>query len=227
MNEQFLDLLKKEYEVEELNIGDDASLSKKGMNFKIRSFDVKGLGHLCLMDMKAMLGLMKMETAVLSSETKDVPLFNIDRVIVMGNKTQLVEFYDNQLEPITEEASSRYMKIKKSGPELEPYVSGEHWYDPILYPFSYAKKKKGSADVFDEICTKYIKEYLDQLKTAPACETEAKKAKTAGFAQGLLDHGGPAVDQFRKLFGEDAAKRIILGHMYGVLKKKKVVKVKF
>ncbi|MBR0450510.1 MAG: hypothetical protein IJI78_00840 [Oscillospiraceae bacterium] len=227
MNEQFLEMLKKEYDVTESNIGNDANLSKSGMKFNIRSFEVKGLGHLCLMSMKAMLGLMKMETAVLSAETKDVPLFNIDSISAMGNKTQLVEFYDNQIAPLSEEAAACYMKIKESGPELESYVSGEHWYDPILYPFSYAKKKKGNTEVFDDICRKYIAEYLEQLKTAPDCDPAEKKEKTAAFAQGLLDHGGPAVDQFRKLFGEDAAKRIILGHMYGVLKKTKVVKVKF
>ena len=66
MNEQFLEMLKKEYDVTESNIGNDANLSKSGMKFNIRSFEVKGLGHLCLMSMKAMLGLMKMETAVLS-----------------------------------------------------------------------------------------------------------------------------------------------------------------
>ena len=218
MNDQVLEMLKKEFEVKQLNIGDDASLSKKGMKFNMRSFEVKDLGHLFLMDMKAMFGLMKMETAVIASETKDVPLFNIDSISAMGNKTQLVEFYDNQIDPLTEESAERYMKIKESGPELEPYVSGEHWYDPILYPFSYAKKKKGNTEVFDEICRKYVAEYLEQLKTAPECDPEAKKVKTAAFAQGLLDHGGPAVDQFRKLFGEDATKRIVLGHMYGVQK---------
>lgn len=216
MNDLFLDMIKKEYEATEQNIGSDASLSKSGMKFRIRSFDVKGLGHLCLMDMKAMLGLMKMETAVLSSETKDVPLFNIDSISAMGTKTQMVEFYDNQILPISDESADRYMKIKESGPELEPYVSGEHWYDPILYPFSYAKKKKGDTKVFDDICRKYIAEYLEQLKTAPDCDAAEKKTKTAAFAQGLLDNGGPAVDQFRKLFGNETAERIIMQHMYGV-----------
>ena len=215
MNDLFLDMLKKKYEVLQTDIGSDARLSKSGMTFNIRSYDVKGLGHLCLMDMKAMLGLMKMETAVLSSETKDVPLFNIDSISAMGNKTQLVEFYDNQIEPLSDEAADRYMKIKESGPELEPYVSGEHWYDPILYPFSYGQKKKGDTKVFDEICTKYIAEYLDQLEAAPDCDPSEKKTKTAAFAQGLLDNGGPAVDQFRKLFGDETAYRIIMQHMYG------------
>ena len=216
MNDQVLEMLKKEYEVDQLNIGNDASLGKKGMKFGMRSYEVKGVGHLFLMDMKAMLGLMKMETAVIASEKKDVPLFNIDSISAMGNKTQLVEFYDNQLAPLSDEAAGRYMRIKESGPDLEPYVSGEHWYDPILYPFSYAKKKKGNTEVFDEICRKYVAEYLEQLKSAPECDPNEKKAKTASFAQGLLDHGGPAVDQFRKLFGEETTKRIVLKHMYGI-----------
>ena len=37
------------------------------------------------------------------------------------------------------------------------------------------------------------------------------------YARTLLEKGGPAVNQFKKLFGEETARRLILGHMYGVL----------
>ena len=36
------------------------------------------------------------------------------------------------------------------------------------------------------------------------------------FAVNLYNNGGPAVDQIKKLFGEETAKRLILRHMYGV-----------
>ena len=87
MNDALLSQLKNSFEITENDIGDDASLSAKGMHFTLRTYEVKDLGHLCLLDMKAMLGLMKMETAVLSAETADLPLFNLDRILVMNKHT--------------------------------------------------------------------------------------------------------------------------------------------
>ena len=44
----------------------------------------------------------------------------------------------------------------------------------------------------------------------------AKKEKVAAFASTLFSQGGPAVDTIVKLFGREAAERLILHHMYGV-----------
>ena len=217
MNELLLDRLKKEYKVEQLDIGKDAVLSKKGMRFETASYEVKGLGHLCMMSMKAMLGLMKMETAVLTSTEKDLPLFNLDRVSAMGKKTQLVEFYDNQIKPLDNEAYDGFMKIKETAEKFEDYVSGEHWYDSILYPFTYAQKN-GNDKTFDAVCVKYIDAYLKLAKEAKECDPAQKKQKAEAFAEELFRQGGPAVDQFKKLFGEQTAKRVVLHHMYGAEK---------
>ena len=214
MNELLLERLKKEYETDQLDIGKDAVLSKKGMRFEIASYDVKRLGHLCTMSMKAMLGMMKMETAVLTSQEKDLPLFNLDRVSAMGRQTQLVEFYDDQIKPLSKEACDAFMKIKNTSEKFEDYVSGEHWYDPILYPFTYAQKN-GNGKAFDAVCERYIEEYLKQAKEAGKCDPEKKQEKIDAFAEELFRQGGPAVDQFKKLFGEQTAERVVLHHMYG------------
>lgn len=216
MNEKILTKLKEAYEIEEHDIGGDAHLSGKGMKYQLHTYHIKGLGHLCTMKMSAMLGIMKMETAVIAAEEKDVPMMNIDFIEVMGRRTQLVEFYDNQLNPLPEKAQDAYMKIKNSTPELQDYQSGEHWYDSILYPFSYGKVKKGDPAVFDKVCMEYLEEYIRQAKEAPDCDPTAKKARTEAFAQGLLDNGGPAVNTFKKQFGDETTARIVRRHMYGV-----------
>ncbi len=214
MNVLLLDRLKKEYEVKQLNIGKDAVLSKKGMRFETAAYDVKGLGHLCTMSMKAMMGLMKMETAVLTAQEKDLPLFNLDRIVAMGKNTQLVEFYDSQIKPLSQEAYDGFMKIKETSEKFEDYVSTERWYDSILYPFTYGQKS-GKGKAFDTVCERYIEEYLKQAKEAEKCDPAKKQEKISAFAQELVSQGGPAVDQFKKLFGEETARRIVLKHMYG------------
>ena len=71
-------LLSEKYTVNECDIGEDALLSKKGIELRTESYDVQGLGHLCIMRMAGLGGLMGMETIVLSVTEKDVPLFNLD-----------------------------------------------------------------------------------------------------------------------------------------------------
>lgn len=63
---------------------------------------------------------------------------------------------------------------------------------------------------------KYVDEFLAYLNKADKCDPEIKKANIRKFAQGLLDNGGPAVNQVRKMFGEEVTQRLILEYMYGV-----------
>ena len=72
MGSYVLDRLGEKYEVKPMDIGSDAQLSKKGMHFFTRSYEIKDLGHLCIMTMNAMMGLMQMETVVLSVTGKDI-----------------------------------------------------------------------------------------------------------------------------------------------------------
>ncbi len=208
--------LKRSFQLVQNDIGTDAVLEKKGMHFEVESYEVKGLGHLCTIRMKAMGGMMKMETVVLAAEEADMPLINFNRVIVPFNTTQMVELYDNQLQPLDEAACAAYERIKNCDSSFKDYQSGPHWYDTVIYPFSYAKKKGGDVKPFDETCRKYLCEYLKQAGRASKCDSEKKKEKTEWFAQNLINNGGPAVDQMTKLFGRETAERLVLGHMYNV-----------
>lgn len=210
-------LLKSKYALQKEDIGADAHLAKSGFVFDTESYAVEGLGHLCVMRMKAMLGLMKMETVVLSSEGKDVPLFNLDYVSVLGKETQIAELYDTQLQPWPENAQSAFQALKARDADLpEPAAKAAHWYDEILYPCSYHKAGKGLSERLAAAARDYVQTYLAQLETAPDCDRDAKRAKIRGFAETLFAQGGPAVDQVTKLFGHEVAGRLILRHMYGV-----------
>ena len=204
------------YHVTEKDLGEDAHMSKNMMHFLVRVYDVKGVGNLCILTMNGMMGLMKMETVVLSCNTKDVPLLNMDTVKVMGNKTMIAEFYDTLLNHEDRTMESECQKIKDADADIPDYSSGEHWYDVLLYPCSYAKKTKGKDNRTDISLKKYFQLYLKELERAEACNPDEKMGKNRAFAQGLLDHGGPAVDSVRKLFGEEKAKKLILEYMYGI-----------
>lgn len=209
------------------DIGEDACLKAKGFVFTTESYEVQGVGHLCIMGMSAMLGLMKMETVILSSFDKDMPLYNLDRVIVPGKITQIAELYNTQLAPYPQELLDEFRAIADSDADLEDYVSpGEHWYDRILYPCSYHKTGKRpvlravkGTDItarMDRTAANHIRTFARQLKTAKACDRELKRSNVGEFADELIRSGGPAVDQVTKLFGPETAGRLIRNHMYGV-----------
>lgn len=208
--------LEKDFTVRPEDVGTDKRLSKNGMTFDTQSYEVEGLGHLCVLSMKAMLGLMKMETVVLSTFEKDVPLINLDWVSAFGKETQLCELYDTQILPYPQDKLAEFEQIREIDSDIEDYVSGPAWYDDILYPCSYRKTGKKISQRLSSAAEKYMDTLVAQLRTAENCDHDIKKAKISGFANTLVRKGGPAVNQFTKLFGKETAERLILGHMYGV-----------
>ena len=209
--------LREKYTLRQEDIGADARLSKKGMVFETESYAVEGLGHLCVLRMKAMLGLMKMETVVLACEEKDLPLFNLDYVNAMGKETQIAELYDVQLAPWPEEAQAAFTALKARDADLpDPPAQGAHWYDAILYPCSYHKAGKKIGARLDAAAAGYMDAFFAQLESAPDCAGGAKREKIRAYAEELFRQGGPAVDTMAKLFGREVTGRIILRCMYGV-----------
>ena len=211
-----LDALRERYRLIPEDIGADAAMKAKGMKFTTESYKVDGLGHFCILRMKAFAGLMKMETAVLAVNGKDLPLLNIDWMSVAGNETQIVELYDVQLAEYPAEHLDAFAAIRDRDGDIEEYTSGDHWYDNIRYASSYSKRGKKVSDRFNAAAEAYLTTYLDQAESAEACDTAGKTDLIRNYAGQLLTQGGPAVDQVKKLFGEDYARRLIQRYMYGV-----------
>ena len=205
------------FELVQKDLGPDAHLSKKGITFVTESWAIDGVGHLCIMRMKAFLGLMRMETAVVAPTGIDMPLINLDWVKAFGAETQFVELYDTQLQPWPEDCSSVFDGLLKRDADLPDASSeNEHWYDAILYPCSYHKKGKGISERLSAAAHDYLVAYVDQMASAQPCDVQQKSEKVRTFAERLFAEGGPAVDQVTNLFGESVARRIVVQHMYGV-----------
>ncbi len=199
------------------DLGADACLSAKGMTFETESWEIAGVGHLCVMRMSALLGLMRMETAVIAPTGIDAPLFNLDWVKVLGTETQIAELYDTQLVPWPDECLDAFEFARAQYADVpDASTGGARWYDDILYPCSFHKKGKGLTERMSRVAQDYLTVYTELLASALPCDPARKSAKVRAFAERLFEEGGPAVDQVTKLFGERTARRIILQHMYGI-----------
>ena len=211
-----LDNFRKNFEITENDIGSDAVLKKSMMKFVTRTYDIKDYGHLCVMNMEGMLGLMKMETVILVPLDRDVPLVDFDYISAMGKETYIAEFYRYMLKEYPEEYVSELAKCPEQYPELGEYNSGEHWYDSEKYYCSCGKTGKKSADKFTQITRAYMDTFCKQVVKMEKCDREAKTAEIRRFTETLVAKGGPAVDTFKKMFGEEMTRRIVLENMYGL-----------
>ena len=191
-----------------------AKIDKSGMHFKITTYEVKGFGYLSVIDMKAMLGLMKMESVVLNATHRDLPLYSGDLILVAGKCTLLQEFYNTMIDPMSEDAKAPYRRVKAKYKDLPPYETGPHWYDEIRYDFTLGASDKGLKEKERQITKDYFDAYLENVAAAPACDPAEKKAKTAAYVDGLFKNGGPAVDQFKKLIGEEAAREVFEKYVF-------------
>ena len=188
------------------------------MVFTTKSYDVRDIGHFCIMRLKAFGGMMKMETVILAPTGVDAPLMNVDWVNVFGKETQIVEFYDTQLSPWADSLQAEMRKLALRDADLENRISEEHWYDGIRYSCSYNKSGKGLTERFNRAAQAYIGVYCAQLAEVPACDSddrEEKLRRVKEFATKLFENGGQAVNMITKLFGEETARRVIIKHMYG------------
>ena len=117
-------------------------------------------------------------------------------------------FYDTMINPLDEASVTRYREVKSSYASLPPYKTEPRWYDDIRYDFTLGATDKSLKKTREEITADYLAAYLANAETAPACDPAVKKAKTKAYVDGLFANGGPAVNQFRKLFGEEKSREI-------------------
>lgn len=65
-----------------------------------------------------------------------------------------------------------------------------------------------------EMAQEYSAAYFRRFGACEPCDPAEKKARNGAYAQGLLDNGGPAVDQFKKILGEEKTARFLKTVMF-------------
>lgn len=176
-------------------------LKVSGMTFDIQAFRVAGLGHVSSMVAKGFFGLMKMDTLIIVPTDVDMPLYSYDRINAMGNDTLIFELYDTLLGTTDLSALD---EVKENCRALPEHDLGFHWYDSIKLPQSLSKKgKKQHTVAFDVCAMDYTRAYLKAAKAAVACDADAKRKKASVYVEGLLEHGGPSTDVFKKGIGKE------------------------
>ena len=132
--------------LERRDMGDNATIRKSGMKFDLASYRLEGVGYCSTIRTKAMLGLMKMESLILTPLDVDMPLMSYDVMHLPGKDIVLLEMYDTQITPVDrsdmsafeamEEVKKRYAHLPDR--ETPPGCSAEMLLSP-----SVGKKGRG------------------------------------------------------------------------------------
>lgn len=213
MIQKMLRTITAKHHLNAITIGEYAKMKVGVMNFQIWAFHAEGLGHVSAMTATGMFGLMKMDTLIINPTERDMPLYSYDRVHALGNDTLIYELYDT----ILEKASlSRVEAVKESCKHLPDHDLGEHWYDSIKLAVSLSKKgKKAHTPAFDDCALEYLEAYLADVSEAEYCEPGPKKDKASIYVEGLLKHGGPSTDVFKKGIGDEKTAELFRNILFG------------
>ena len=203
-----------------IDIGGSSYFKDSGMSFYINRYAVEGLGNLSTVSVRAILGIMKMDTLILTPYQKDLPLFSYDYIKAMGNHTMLTEFYDTVVDKGPEHSRliDQLKVVKGEYSSLPDHDLGSHWYDYLKLEGSVSKRVKGKQSLeLDKLSAALLKEYLECSKNYPELDnTQDKKLKTAEYVNGLFINGGPSTDQFIKLLGRESAYALFQEHIFGI-----------
>ena len=201
------------YHLNGITAGEFSKMKVSGMNFEIWAFHAEGLGHVSAMTATGFFGLMKMDTLIINPTERDLPLFSYDRVHALGNDTLIYELYDTLLEK-ADLAGLEAVKARYA--DLPDHDLGQHWYDGIKLAVSLSKKgKKAHSAAFDSCAMDYLEACLDSAENAPWCDPAEKKAKAAVYVEGLLEHGGPSTDVFKKGLGPEKTALLFRHILFG------------
>ncbi len=213
MKETILNELKKRYTLEKRDMGDMKNIHKGMYNFDCEAYTVKDIGNLFFIEMKALFGLMKMETTVLTPVNKDLSFCNFDIIKAMGNETHMFEIYRSAIKDTDLPA---FNAIKEKYSDLENYETEKRWYDDCRLESSICKKGKKISEKAEAMLKECLDLYLELLDKAEDCDPEAKKEKTKEYVDRLLSEGGAAVDSMNKIIGKEKTAKLVREFMYGL-----------
>ena len=64
------------------------------------------------------------------------------------------------------------------------------------------------------MATRYIDTYFECLRSCKSVDSDKKKKENAKFTRCLYQNGGMAVDQFKKMLGEEKTEEFLMKYMF-------------
>lgn len=165
---------------------------------------------------------MKMFTLMIRPDYKyNLPVLSVDFIFIGKKRVYVIEVID-PAKIDDENKSAHYEKMKACMPKVEGFEEGpvRDWYKEFITDFSiHIKATQDDDDLLFDIYKIYLEAYLDMTDNAQALAPEMSEKIKAGlekYVDTLLREGGPAVEVFKKMLGEEGQREYVRTVMFGL-----------
>ena len=169
------------------------------MRFHLEQYEVEGLGNLCVLKTRAMLGLMNLLTVVVTpSSGRNVPFLLIDTMDMGKKHLCYVEYYD-----CTQDGADKDKLLAASTPyaDVENYAEKPAWY--ISERMAGSLIKTGDKARLDKMALDALTAYAQQAAATPVKPENIEGLKT--FQQRMVKEGNPSTAALTRTLGKEGA----------------------
>ena len=192
-------ILKERFKLSKITPEKYRTMGSPMMRFHLKQYEVKGLGNLCVMRTKAMLGLMNLVTVVVTPNTgKNVPFLLIDTMDMGKKHLCYVEYYD-----CTADGADNDMLLAAGAPyeDAADYAEKPAWY--VSERMKGSLIKTGDRARLEQMATDALTAYREQAAAAPVKAENLTKLKA--FQQRMVKEGNPSTAALTKTLGKEGA----------------------
>ena len=192
-------VLRERFELREVTPEKYRTMGSAMMRFSLEQYEVEGLGNLCVLRTKAMLGLMKLVTVVVTPNTgRNVPFLLIDTMDMGKKHLCYVEYYD-----CTADGADRDLLLAASAPyaDVTDYAEKPAWHVSARMEGSLIKT--GEKARLERMALDALKAYAAQA--AAASVKPENLAGLKAFQQRMIREGNPSTAALTKALGKEGA----------------------
>ncbi len=192
-------VLKERFELREITPGKYRTMGSPMMRFRLEQYEVEGLGNLCVLRTKAMLGLMKLVTVVVTpSSGKNVPFLLIDTMDMGKKHLCYVEYYD-----CTAAGADRDLLLAAGAPyaDVADYAEKPAWY--VSERMAGSLIKTGDRARLEQMALDALAAYREQAAAAPVKAENIPGLRA--FQRRMVREGNPSTAALTRTLGKEGA----------------------
>ena len=192
-------VLKERFPLREITPEKYRTMGNLMMRFHLEQYAAEGLGNLCVLRTRAMLGLMNLVTVVVTPGSgKNVPFLLIDTMDMGKKHLCYVEYYD-----CTADGADTDLLLAASAPyaDVADYAEKPAWY--VQERMAGSLIKTGDRARLDEMALDALKAYAEQAAAAPVKPENLDGLKA--FQQRMVKEGNPSTAALTRTLGQEGA----------------------
>ncbi len=151
----------------------------------------------------------------------NVPVLSVDIIFMGSSRVFIIEIIDP--ERIGDDNKNKYYdQMREWTPKVKQFEQSatRDWYERFLTDFSiHIKAKKSDDAVLFDIYKSYLENYVAMAQNAEPLSGDMSARMKQGlerYVDTLLSEGGPAVEVFKKMLGEDGQREYVRSVMFGL-----------